>query len=114
MSNTKDLFQNVLYHTKCIQLRIECAKAILDNNPKHKNLFNLVISKAENIINTLCSVLNTSEDVLTIKKELENNSDLMYTMLFLEQLTKLKLDDEDKENINEMIEKYLTDKYGKK
>lgn len=113
MDNRKDLFQNVLYHVKCIQLRVECAKAVLDKSPKYKNLFNLVLAKAENIINTLCSVLENTEQVLVIKKELENNLDIMYTMLFLEQLTKLKLDNEDKENINEMIEKYLTEKYGK-
>lgn len=102
-----DLFMNVLQHMKCIEIRLDFAKAA--TNQKQKYALGLAVNKMNSAINTLCDLLGDSEMVLKIKKELDK-SDLVYVMLLTEQLSGVPTDD--LENISELIDNYLINKYG--
>lgn len=103
----KELFMNLMQHFKCIEIRLEYAKAI--TSQKQKYAINNALIKARGAINTICDLLGNSDQVLMVKKELENVN-MVYVMLLTEQLCKIPGDD--LEEVATIIDKYLIDKYG--
>lgn len=103
----RELFMNLMQHLKCIEIRLEYAKAI--TSQKQKYAINLALTKARGAINNICDLLGSSDQVLQVKKELENVN-LVYVMLLTEQLCKVASND--MEEVAEIIDKYLIDKYG--
>jgi SpoVK/Ycf46/Vps4 family AAA+-type ATPase len=102
-----ELFQSVLQHAKCIEIRIDYAKTL--TSQKQKYVLKNALNKVTGAINTICDLLPSSDSVLKIKKELDK-SDLVYVMVLTEQLMKIKPDD--MEEIVDIIDKFLIDKYG--
>lgn len=105
--STRQLFETVLQHAKCIEVRIEYARAL--TSQKQKYVLGNVANKARGIINHICDLLPNSDSVLQVKKDLEK-SDLVYMMLLTEQLFKIKPDD--MEELVEVIDNFLIQKYG--
>lgn len=101
-----ELFMNLLQHMKCIEVRLEYAKAA--TNQKQKYAIDNAVRKVKVAINHICDLLGDSNQVMIIKSDLEK-VDLVYVMVLTEQL--FSTPKEDMENISEMIDKYLSDKY---
>jgi hypothetical protein len=102
-----ELFQSVLQHAKCIEIRIDYAKTLTSQKQKH--VLNSALTKVTGAINTICDLLPSSDSVLKVKKDLDK-SDLVYVMVLTEQLMKIKPDD--MEEIVDVIDKFLIEKYG--
>jgi hypothetical protein len=102
-----ELFQSVLQHAKCIEIRIDYAKALTSQKQKH--VLNSALTKVTGAINTICDLLPSSDSVLKVKKDLDK-SDLVYVMVLTEQLMRIKPDD--MEEIVDVIDKFLIEKYG--
>ncbi len=102
-----ELFQSVLQHAKCIEIRIDYAKALTSQKQKH--VLNSALTKVTGAINTICDLLPGSDSVLKVKKDLDK-SDLVYVMVLTEQLMKIKPDD--MEEVVDVIDKFLIEKYG--
>lgn len=101
------LFANVMQHMKCIEVRLDYAKAA--TSQKQKFALKSAVTKMTSAINTLCSLLPDGEAVLEVKKRLEE-AELVYLMVLTEQL--FDLPKEDLENITQMIDDYLIKKYN--
>lgn len=104
-----ELFKNLLQHMKCIEVRLDYAKAL--TSQKQKYAIGVAMNKVTAAINTICDLLGDSNMVLQIKKDLDK-SDLVYVMLFTEQLSDVPA--EDLEEISEIIDNYLNKKYAAK
>jgi len=105
--SVSELFQSVLQHAKCIEIRLDYAKALTSQKQKH--VLNTALTKVTGAINTICDLLPNSDSVLKVKKDLDK-SDLVYVMVLTEQLMKVKPDD--MEEVVDVIDKFLIDKYG--
>ncbi len=105
--SVSELFQSVLQHAKCIEIRIDYAKALTSQKQKH--VLNSALTKVTGAINTICDLLPGSDSVLKVKKDLDK-SDLVYVMVLTEQLMKIKPDD--MEEVVDVIDKFLIEKYG--
>lgn len=103
------LFMTVLQHMKCIEVRMDYAK--VNTTQKQKMVLANSIQKVRVAINDICSLLPDSDKVIQIKKELDK-SNLVYVMVFTEQLMRAK--EEDLEVLASMIENYLDEKYQNK
>jgi hypothetical protein len=103
------LFMTVLQHMKCIEVRMDYAK--VNTMQKQKMVLANSIQKVRVAINDICSLLPDSDKVIQIKKELDK-SNLVYVMVFTEQLMRAK--EEDLEVLASMIENYLDEKYQNK
>jgi hypothetical protein len=101
-----ELFMNVMQHMKCIEVRLDCAKAL--TSQKQKYAISQAVSKVQSGINTICDLLGDSGMVLKVKQDLDR-ADLVYVMLLTEQLVPLPA--EDLEEITEIIDNYLIKKY---
>lgn len=101
-----ELFSCVLKHLKCIEVRIEYAKAV--TSQKQKYALGSAVKKVQGAVNQLCDLLPNSESTLSIKKELDA-AHLVYVMLLTEQLYHLKEDD--LEEIVILIENHINNKY---
>lgn len=101
-----NLFTTILQHMKCIELRIECAKAT--TTQKQKYVLSNIQNKIQVAINHLCDLLPDSKMVLDVKKELDK-SDLVYVMLITEQL--MQLGEDDLEEVVELVQNYINNKY---
>lgn len=101
-----ELFMCVMQHMKCIEVRLDFAKAV--TSQKQKYALGQALKKVESAISTLCDLLPNSETVMQVKKELDK-ADLVYVMLLTEQLLKLKNDD--LEEVVTMVEEYINKKY---
>jgi hypothetical protein len=101
-----NLFSCVLQHMKCIEVRLECAKATTTQQQKHA--LSSAAQKVKVAINHLCGLLPDSNHILEVKKELEK-ANLVYVMLLTEQL--ISLSDEDLEEVIELIENHINNKY---
>jgi hypothetical protein len=106
--NVSQLFKTILQHMKCIQVRLEFGR--MHTSQKQKMVLNQAIAKTEGAINHICALLPNSDAVMQIKKELDK-TDLVYVMVYTEQLMRAK--EEDYEPIATMIEEYIEKKYGK-
>lgn len=102
-----ELFETVLQHIKCIEARIECAKPITSQNQKY--VLHTALNKVRAALNNIFSLLPNSESVLKVKKHLEE-TDIVYVMLLTEQLMRIRPDD--MEEVVELIDNYLFNKYG--
>lgn len=102
-----ELFKNLLQHMKCIEVRLDYAKAA--TSQKQKYAIGVAVGKVKAAINTICDLLGDSNMVIQVKKELDK-SDLVYVMLLTEQLSNVPA--EDLEEVSEMIDNYLSKKYG--
>ena len=103
-----ELFTCVLQHLKCIEIRLECAKAT--TSQKQKFALSNAVRKVKIAIDHLCDLLPNSDAVLEVKKELDK-ANLVYVMLLTEQL--INLSDEDLEEVIELIETHINNKYKK-
>lgn len=103
------LFMTVLQHMKCIEVRMDYAK--VNTTQKQKMVLANSIQKVKVAINDICSLLPSSDKALEVKKELEK-SNLVYVMVFTEQL--MRANEEDLEVLASMIENYLDEKYQNK
>ena len=102
-----ELFMNLMQHMKCIEVRLEYAKAA--TSQKQKYAIDNSVRKVRVAINHICDLLGDSSQVMKIKSELDK-VDLVYVMVLTEQLFNLPA--EDMENISELVDQYLTNKYG--
>jgi hypothetical protein len=102
-----ELFMNVLQHIKCIEVRLDFAKAITSQQQKY--VIDKALLKVKASINHICDLLGDSEQVLKVKKVLDQ-ADLVYIMLLTEQL--FSLPSEDLEEVTDIIEKYINQKHG--
>lgn len=107
-TSVKQLFETVLQHAKCIEVRIECAKAL--TSQKQKYALASAMNKVQGAINAICDLLPDSDSVLKIKKTLDDPN-LVYVMLLTEQLLRVK-DQEHIEELVDLIDKFLMSKYG--
>lgn len=102
-----ELFMNLLQHMKCMEVRLDYARAI--TSQKQKYAITQAMTKVKSAINTMCDLLGNSEMVMKIKQELDK-TDLVYTMLLTEQLSILSK--EDLEEISDIIDNHINSKYG--
>ena len=100
-----ELFSTVLQHIKCIEVRVECAKAL--TSQKQKYALNQAMIRSQGALNIICDLLGDSSMVLKVKEQL-NKADLVYVMLLTEQLTKLNSDE--LEEVVTLIDNYLKNK----
>ena len=101
-----ELFSCVLQHMKCIEVRLDYAKAATSQKQKH--VLNAALQKVRAAVNHVCDLLPDSTSSLIVKKELDK-ADLVYVMLLTEQL--IALPQEDMEEVIELIENHINDKY---
>lgn len=104
-----ELFMNVMQHMKCIEIRLECAKAA--TSQKQKYALQQSIIKVRAAIDTLCGLLGDAAMVADVKKSLDK-VDLVYVMLLTEQL--FTLPNEDLDEVTDMIEKHINEKYAER
>jgi flagellin-specific chaperone FliS len=102
-----ELFMNIMQHMKCIEVRLDYAKAA--TTQKQKYAINGAVNKVKTAINHLCDLLPNSQAVMEVKKNLDK-VDLVYVMVLTEQLFRMKA--EDMEEVTELIDDYLKKKYG--
>jgi hypothetical protein len=102
-----ELFKNLLQHLKCIEIRLDFAKAVTSH--KQKYAINHALIKTKAAINHICDLLGDSEQVLKVKSDLDK-VDMVYVMVLTEQL--FSLPTEAMEEITDIIDKYLIEKYG--
>jgi flagellin-specific chaperone FliS len=102
-----ELFMNVMQHMKCIEVRLDYAKAA--TTQKQKYAINGAVNKVKGAINHLCDLLPDSQSVVEVKKNLDQ-VDLVYIMVLTEQLFRMKT--EDLEEVTEIVDDYLNKKYG--
>lgn len=102
-----ELIKNLMQHLKCIEVRLEYAKAA--TSQKQKYAINHAVMKTKAAINHICDLLGDSNQVLKVKSELDK-VDLVYVMVLTEQL--FSLPQEAMEEVTEVIDKYLIEKYG--
>ena len=101
------LFSTVLQHFKCIEVRIDLAKALTSQNQKYA--LNNALTKVRVAIDHLAGLLPDSDSVLKLKKELDR-PDIVYVMLFTEQLMQAIRPD-DMEEVVELLQQYIDNKY---
>lgn len=101
-----ELFMNLLQHLKCMEVRLDYAKAA--STQKQKYAIGKAFTKAQGAINDICDLLGNSDMVAKVKKELDK-TDLVYIMTLTEQLFRMK--EEDLEKVTDMIDEYLKEKY---
>ena len=101
-----NLFSCVLQHLKCIEIRLEYAKAA--STQKQKYALCNAAQKVKVAIDHLCGLLPDSNHILEVKKELDK-ANLVYVMLLTEQL--ISLPEEDLEEVIELIETHINNKY---
>lgn len=95
----------VMQHMKCIEVRLEFAKAL--TTQKQKYALSQAAKKTESAINTLCDLLPDSGAVLKVKKDLDK-TDLVYVMLLTEKFSSLT--QEELEEVDVMLESYIKNK----
>jgi len=101
-----ELFMNLMQHLKCIQVRLEYAKAA--TSQKQKYAIGQAVTKVKSAIDGICDLLGDSDMVLKVKQDLDK-VDLVYIMVLTEQLYSLRR--EDLEEVTDMIDNYLMKKY---
>lgn len=101
-----ELFMNIMQHMKCIEIRLDYAKAA--TTQKQKYALGQAVNKMKASINTICDLLGDSSMVLKVKQNLDQ-ADLVYVMVLTEQL--FQIPPEDLEEVTEMIDNYLIKKY---
>ena len=101
-----ELFSCVLQHMKCIEVRLDYAKAATSQKQTH--VVTAARQKVRAAVNHVCDLLPDSTSSLIVKKELDK-ADLVYVMLLTEQL--IALPQEDMEEVIELIENHINNKY---
>lgn len=102
-----ELFMNVLQHMKCIEIRLDFAKAM--TSQKQKYALSNATQKVRIAIDHICGLLGNSDMTLQVKRELEK-SDLVYVMLLTEKFSRMTT--EDLEEVDTLIEDFINNKYG--
>lgn len=98
----------LLQHTKCMEVRLEYAKAATTQYQKY--VLSNAIKKIQSAMTTVFALF-PDDNSIKESKEVLDRPDLVDIMLITEQL--LKVPNEDLENIIELIDDYLENKYGK-
>lgn len=101
------LFETVLQHAKCIEIRIDYARAL--SSQKQKYVLTQALNKAKLAIDSICSLLPDSDSILKVKKKLDE-SDMVYVMVLTEQLMRIR--PADMEEVVDLIDNFLINKYG--
>ena len=101
------LFETVLQHAKCIEIRIDYARAL--SSQKQKYALTQALNKARSAIDNICNLLPDSDSILKVKKKLEE-ADMVYVMVLTEQLMRIRPDD--MEEVIDLIDNFLINKYG--
>jgi hypothetical protein len=68
--------------------------AKVNTSQKQKYVLTKAINKVESAVDSICDLLPNSESALQVKKEL-NQSELVYVMVYTEQLMKANKDEKD-------------------
>lgn len=102
-----ELFMSVLQHMKCIETRLDFARAT--TSQKQRYALANAVQKVKVAINHVCDLLGDSSMVLEVKKQLDS-ADLVYVMLLTEKFSCMTA--EDLEEVDTLIEDYITKKYG--
>lgn len=105
MGTIGELFMCVLQHMKCIEIRLDYAKAL--TSQKQKYALGQAVNRMKGAINSLCDLLPDSDTVLKVKKDLDN-TDLVYVMLLTEKFSQLTADE--LEEVDQILEQYITKK----
>ncbi len=103
------LFETVLQHAKCIEIRVDYARVATSQKQRHA--LSQALNKINSAINTICDLLPDSDSVLKIKKQLDQ-ADLVWVMVLTEQLSRIP--PSHMEEVVDMIDKYLIDKFDVK
>ena len=103
------LFCTVLQHMKCIEVRIDVAKSL--TSQKHKYALGNAVNKIRVAIDHIAGLLQDSDMVMKLKKELDR-PDLVYVMLFTEQLMQA-IHPDDMEEVVDLLQNYIDKKYPK-
>lgn len=98
----------LLQHAKCMEIRLDCAKAQTSTYQKH--VLGNAMKKIQAALNTVF-VLFPNEDSINNSKKVLERGDIVNIMLLTEEL--LKVPEEDIEDIVDLINNYLDKKYGK-
>jgi hypothetical protein len=102
-----ELFMNLLQHMKCMEVRLDYARAA--TTQKQKYAINNALLKVKVAIDHICGLLGDSQMILDVKKALDK-TDLVYLMVITEQL--YALPEEDLQEVTDMIETHINNKYG--
>lgn len=105
MGTIGELFMCVLQHMKCIEIRLDYAKAL--TSQKQKYALGQAVNRMKGAINSLCDLLPDSDVVLKVKKDLDS-TDLVYVMLLTEKFSQLTADE--LEEVDQILEDYITKK----
>lgn len=105
MGTIGELFMCVLQHMKCIEVRLDYAKAL--TSQKQKYALGQAVNRMKGAINSLCDLLPDSDTVLKVKKDLDK-TDLVYVMLLTEKFSQLTADE--LEEVDQILEQYITKK----
>jgi hypothetical protein len=98
----------LLQHSKCMEVRLEYAKAATSQHQKF--VLSNAIKKIQVAMNTVFTLFPDEKSIKESKEVLER-PDLLDILLITEEL--FKVPSEDLENIIELIDSYLENKYGK-
>ena len=109
MGTIGELFMCVLQHMKCIEIRLDYAKAL--TSQKQKYALGQAVTRMKGAINSLCDLLPDSDVVLKVKKDLDN-TDLVYVMLLTEKFSRLTA--EELEEVDELLENFILNKQALK
>ena len=101
------LFETVLQHAKCIEIRVDYGR--VSTSQKQKYVLTTALNKINSAINTICDLLPDSKSVLAVKEQLDQ-ADMVWVMVLTEQLMRIKHDD--MEEVVDLIDNYLINKYG--
>lgn len=106
------LLRYILYHFKSIEERLNWSKAIHKFKQNDKHTINKAIQKVAAGINDLISIVHRESPALVtaIKADVQK-TELVYYMTLTEQLFDLR--EEDLDQITDMIDTYLKNKYYK-
>lgn len=104
-----NLIGYLLQHTKCMEIRLEYATAQTSQYQKH--ILKKATDKVKSALETIFTLFPDKASIEHSKKVLDR-ADIVNVMLITEEL--LKVPEEDIENIVDIINNYLDNKYGKR
>jgi hypothetical protein len=105
------LVMTLLYHFKSVEHRLEWSKAIDKFHGRDKLTINNAINKVRTAINDVASMAKTPEQTRQIKATLLDDDRMVLFMTLVEQMFDQPI--EDLQEITDLIDHYLQNKYEK-